>query len=386
MKKIVCIILLITSLKVVSQNPLTINVESPDISAGDTLRVDHMSLFHYHGVDKTSFFVADENGKATIHDAVDSFSRLRLNIGNNDVTFYADAGQAINIKIDNPQDMQYVTPTGGFYDDPDYYDYISNYNIQTCKKNKALDKMQLFSRFGANDSANYYLAVYDSIGRQEDWKRENTFIKRTDHQVSVYMYAKNWGNDKVERKNFEKHWKELDDDIKTSGAGQFFKQIMESRQSLRPRAQARNFSIIDTQGNTIDLESQNGHFVLLYYWGVCGYVIQSCSDVVNLHEKYGKYLTTIALTEEETFNQVSRYNASVTQPILLPLKGLTREDWTNVLTDKHNNAQIQEDYLMMATPCVVLISPKGRIIKHGYANVLKVAKTRLWLYSLFHRK
>ena len=80
MKKIVCIILLITSLKVVSQNPVTINVQSADISAGDTLIVEHVNLFNYYGVDRTFLFVADEDGKATINETAESFSRLRLKI------------------------------------------------------------------------------------------------------------------------------------------------------------------------------------------------------------------------------------------------------------------------------------------------------------------
>ena len=58
MRKVLILVLLTVCISVSSQTPVTINVESPDISAGDTLKVDHMSLFHYHGVDKTSLFVA----------------------------------------------------------------------------------------------------------------------------------------------------------------------------------------------------------------------------------------------------------------------------------------------------------------------------------------
>lgn len=385
MKRVFILVLLSVSLQVSSQNSVTINVESPDISAGDTLTVDHLSLFYYEGIDRTLSFVADEDGRATIHDAVDSFSRLRLNIGTNYIAVYADAGQTINIKVDNPQDMQYVTPTGGFYDDQGYYDYLSKHNTFICKKNHAFDKFQFFSRIGENDSAHHYMSVYNSLNGKEDSKREYEFMKRTDNQVSVYLYAHELGMDNVEKKDFEKKWKKIDEDIKTSGAGQYFKQTMEARQSLRPGAQARNFSITDTEGNRIELDNLKGRFVLLYYWGVCGYVLQSWSDVADLHEKYDNCLTTIALTQESTFNQVNNYNQYNTDPLLLPLKGLIRDDWSNVLTNQ-DNEQIKEDYLMMATPCVVFISPKGRVIRHGYANVLKVAKTRLWLYSIFHRK
>ena len=386
MRKIVCIILLIASLKVSSQNMTTINVQSSDISAGDTLRVDHLSLFHYKGIIKTVLFVADEDGRATIHDVVDSFSRLRLNIGNNNVTLFADAGQTINIKVDNPQDMEYATPTGGFYDDPNYYDYISNHNTFICNKNNAFDKFQHYAVIGVNDSAQHYMSVYNSLNGKDDSKRQLEFMKRTDNQIAVYMFANELGMDNVEKKNFEKQWKQMDEDIKSSGAGQYFKQIMEARKELRSNAQAREFSVIDTKGNSVDLKNLEGRFVILYYWGVCGYVLQSWSGLVDLHEKYSNCLTTIALAKESTFNQVSSYNEHNTDALLLPLKGLIRDDWSNVLTDNHGNAQIEEDYLMMATPCVVLISPKGRIIKHGYANVLKTAKTRLRLYSLFHRK
>ena len=386
MRKLSVLVLLFATLGVSSQSIVTINVESADINAGDTLTLDHMSLFYYDKIEKTTFFVANESGRAVIHDPADSFSRLRLNIGKNNLTLYADAGQTINIKVTNPADMEYVTPTGGFYDDPNYYDYISKHNTFICNKNKALDKFDHFARIGLNDSAQYYFSIYNSISSREDSKREMEFMKRTDNQVSVYMYAHEWGMDDVDKKNFEKQWKKMDEGIKASGAGEYFKQTMETRKGLRPKAKASDFTVIDTKGNKVDLKSQEGRFVILYYWGICGYVLQSCSDLVDLHEKYGDILTTIALTEESTFKDVSNYNEYNTDRVLLPLKGLTRDDWTNVLTSKPDNEQIKEDYLMMATPCVVLISPKGRIIRHGYANVLRVAKNRLKLYTFFHRK
>ncbi len=386
MRKLSVLVLLFATLGASSQSIVTINVESTDISAGDTLTLDHMSLFYYDKIEKTTFFVADENGRAVIHDPVDGFSRLRLNIGNNDLSLYADAGQTINIKVTNPADMKYVTPTGGFYDDPGYHDYLSNHNTLICNKNNALDKFDHFARIGLNDSAQYYFSIYNSISSREDSKREMEFMKRTDNQVSVYMYAHEWGMDDVDKKNFEKQWKKMDEEIKASGAGEYFKQTMETRKGLRSKAKASDFTVIDTKGNKVDLKSLEGRFVILYYWGICGYVLQSCSDLVDLHEKYGDILTTIALTEESTFKDVSNYNEYNTDRVLLPLKGLTRDDWTNVLTNKPDNEQIKEDYLMMATPCVVLISPKGRIIRHGYANVLRVAKNRLKLYTLFHRK
>ncbi len=386
MRKLSILVLLFATLRVSSQPVVTINVESTDISAGDTLVLDHMSLFYYDKIVSTTYFVADEDGKVTIRDAADSFSRLRLNIGNNNLTFYADSGQTINIKVPNPADMEYVTPTGGFYDDPNYYNYISKHNTFICNKNNALEKFEHFAGIGANDSAQHYFSIYNSISSREDSKREMEFMKRTDNQVSVYMYAHEWGMDDVEKKNFEKQWKKMDEEIKASGAGEYFKQTMETRKGLRPGTKAGNFTVIDTKGRKVDLKSLESRFVILYYWGICGYVLQSCSDLVDLHEKYGDILTTIALTEESTFDNVSNYNEHNTDRVLLPLKGLTRDDWTNVLTSKPDNEQIKEDYLMMATPCVVLISPKGRIIKHGYANVLRVAKSRLKLYTIFHRK
>ena len=233
---------------------------------------------------------------------------------------------------------------------------------------------------GTSSAALYPIDTYNEYSDSQS----NLMQPYSVEVVNISYYE--LGMDNVEIKNFEKQWKKMDEDIKASGAGLYFKQIMESRKELRSNAQARDFSVIDTKGNNVELKSLEGRFVLLYYWGVCGYVLQSWSGLVDLHEKYGDILTTIALTKESTFNQVSSYNEHNTDALLLPLKGLIRDDWTNVLTDKHDNAQIEEDYLMMATPCVVLISPKGRIIKHGYANVLKTAKNRLWLYSLFHRK
>ena len=106
------------------------------------------------------------------------------------------------------------------------------------------------------------MSLYNSLNGKDDSKHQMEFMKRTDNQVAVYMFANELGMDYLEKKNFEKQWKKMDEDIKASGAGQYFKQIMEARKELRSNAQARNFSVIDTKGNSVELKSLEGRFVI----------------------------------------------------------------------------------------------------------------------------
>ena len=109
--------------------------------------------------------------------------------------------------------------------------------------------------------------------------------------------------------------------------------------------------------------------------GICGYVLQSAPDLINLHEKYPENLEVIALTDSQTFSSIS--STENPDPVTAPLLSLLNQNWKTAVNDRSGNEQITIDYLMTFTPCVVLISPNGRIVRWGDADVLKTANRRL---------
>lgn len=382
MKKLISLLVCLSALTGQSQN-LTVTVQSPSISAGDTLWIDGHHLFFDTQIISTTPYVAQQDGQTVISAPISSFSVLDLRIGNKNMTFYADAGQQLNIKFDRPDKLRYATPTGGFYVG-DIYDYFVAKNNAEGLRGDVYDKLELFLRLGVNDSIDKYLQQYNKLKDNEDWRVENAFNKRTDNQISAYCFARDWGNLDVDRKFYEKQWKKLDEDVRNSGAGEFFKSILDKRHSLKRKAVAPHFNITDLSGNDISLERLKGRFVLVYYWGLCGFVMQSGPNLIDLNNRYSKYLSVIAITDTQTRAKLQGPVSPADDATMKPFRNLLDQDWISANIDENGNSQIKEDYMMNYTPCVVLISPKGKIIQYGNADVIRTAKIRLFLYSLFH--
>ena len=367
-----------------TDNILTITVQSPSITSGDTIWIDRYDLFFSTEIISAWPYVAQQDGKAVILAHINSFSVLNLRIGDNKMTFYADAGQQLDIKFDSPEKLRYATPTGGFYV-ADIYDYFVTKNNADGLRGDAYDKLNFFLKRGVNDSIQYYLQQYNNLNKNEDLKAERAFNKRTDNQISAYCFAQEWGNTNVDKSFYEKQWKKLDDNVKNTGAGQFFKSILDKRLSLKSNAIAPNFSITDLNGNHISLEDLKGKYVLVYYWGICGYVMQSSPDLIDLNNSFSNNLSVIAITEAQTRSKLKGPFSPADASTMKPFQNLLDQDWISANIDENGNSKIKDDYMMNYTPCVVLISPKGRIIQYGYADVLKTAKVKLLLYNMFHK-
>lgn len=385
MKKIIAILACLAAIiPAVSQN-LTITLQSPSISSGDSIWVEHRKLCPNTHILSTSAFAAQKDGEAIITENISSFSCLNLRYAGNEIFFFADAGQKLIIQFDNPKQLKYATPTGGFYDNPAVYEYYLAKNDYNGRINDGLEKVNYFNFLGMTDSVNKYLDIVTSIQKNRDWRKDNEFNKRTDNPISVYNYAYDWGNTNVYRNFYEKHWKDLDDDIRATGAGQFYKEVLDIRRSLRGKTNAPDFNLTDIKGNNISLENLKGQYVLLFNWGLCGYVMQSSDKIIDFYERYSKYMTMITLTESSTRTSIQNSNSPADALTMQPFRNLLNMDWISVNTDEKANSHIIDNYLMNFTPCVVLISPKGKVVDYGEASALKKASIRLFWYKLFHK-
>ncbi|MBO4560448.1 MAG: redoxin domain-containing protein [Bacteroidaceae bacterium] len=385
MKQFITILACLATIIPVKSQNLTITLESPSISSGDTILLEHLKDFPNTRVLSTSAFTAQQDGKAIISDNVNSFSCLNLKYANNDIFFFADAGQKLNIQFDQPKQLKYATPTGGFYDNPVVYEYYLTKNNYNGQINDAIEKANYFNFLGMSDSVNKYLDIVSSIQKTRDWQKDNAFNKRTDNPVSVYNFAYDWGNVDVYRNYYEKHWKKLDEDMRATGAGQFYKKVLDIRRSLQGKTKAPDFNLTDTKGNNICLENLKGQYVLLFNWGLCGYVMQSSDKIIAFYERYSKYMTMITFTDSSTRTSIQNNNSPADALTMQPFRNLLNMDWISVNTDEKSNSEIIDSYLMNFTPCVILISPKGKVVEYGEASKLKKASIRLFWYKLFHK-
>jgi len=263
---------------------------------------------------------------------------------------------------------------------PDAFDKIvHDYFLFEADKekihNQAMAKLDYYKVTGDSDSLGmaYKRVIEIQNGTRDERKYRRSFLFRRDCPVAAYLFAQEFAD--FRGRLLERHWRRLRPEVKQSDAGKWYGRIVEIRKSLRKRSVAPAFKLTCTDGSIVGLENLRGKYVLLYNWGYCGYVMMSSPDLIALHDKYKEKLEVIALTDSGTYSELISQNNE--DPIMESFHNLLEQDWKTVLTDKAGNEQVARDYLMTYTPCVVLISPEGRIIRRGYANVLKTADRRL---------
>lgn len=366
--------------RVYDTDTFTMVVESAEIMAGDTFVVEHMDMIRQSIVRSTSSFVAQEDGHVMIEDTIPSFAELRLKcIGKTSdygLTFYVEPGQDLLLNAPSLKHMD-VVPEGGFYQDNVLREYFLSEAERDSRIKKCMDDLNFYTQNRNDDSIGVLIDRVLAIQKRtpEDWKYIRSILYRKDCPVAAYMYAKEVGLYDMKSNKIDRHWRKLNPEVKQSGAGQWYSNIVNIRKSLKKGAKATDFTLSCTDGSTVSLHELRGKYVLLYNWGICGYVLQSAPDLINLHEKYPENLEVIALTDSQTFSSIS--STENPDPVTAPLLSLLNQNWKTAVNDRSGNEQITIDYLMTFTPCVVLISPNGRIVRWGDAGVLKTANRRL---------
>ncbi len=379
MKKIILILTALFAFvqSSIADNVFSIYLESPELVAGDTITVEHLDMILYRVISVSSS-VAVEDGHVLIEDTVPDFSRLRLRcLGKTSdaLLLYVEPGQHLTLNVPNLKYMDESVPEGGFYADKIVHDYFLFEADKAKIHNQAMAELYYYAGTGDRDSieiaTNRVIEIQE--GTRDERRYKFSFLFRRDCPVAAYLFSQEFGD--IKSRRLERHWRRLRPEVKQSGPGKWYGRIVEIRKSLRKRSVAPAFKLTCTDGSTVGLENLRGKYVLLYHWGYCGYVMMSSPDLIALHNKYKEKLEVIALTDSGTYsNLISQNNEN---PNMKPFHNLLEQDWKTVLTDKAGNEQVARDYLMTYTPCVVLISPEGRIIKRGFADVLKTADRRL---------
>lgn len=377
-------ILMLTALFAFAQSSIADNVysiylESPELVAGDTIAIEHLDMI-LETVRSVSRSVAVEDGHVLIKDTITEFSELTLKcLGktSDGLTIYVEPGQHLTLNIPNLKYMDESVPEGGFYSDKTIHDYFLFEADKEKILNPARAKLDYYMTTGNSDSIGMAIDRVMDIqkGTRDEWKYRRSFWYSKDCPIAAYLFAKELGFDNIRSRRVERHWRRLSPGVKQTSAGKWYRRIVDIRKSLRKKSVATNFKLTYTDGSCVSLDNLRGKYVLLYNWGVCGYVIESAPDLIALHEKYKDKLEIIALTDSGTYSLFTSKNNE--DPSLQPLYRLAEQDWKTALTDRSDNEQIKRDYLMSFTPCVVLISPEGRIIRWGTAEVLKTAAKRL---------
>lgn len=129
---------------------------------------------------------------------------------------------------------------------------------------------------------------------------------------------------------------------------------------------APGFTLSSLEGSEVSLNAltQQGHVLLIFWATECVYCYAHIEDFNALYDQYhNKGLTVAAINIAGEYAQEVREYARSNG-----LKYL-------VLADRLNNLDVAEDYHVVGTPTLVLISPDNRVLFYGH-NLPDIGK---WL-------
>ncbi len=120
---------------------------------------------------------------------------------------------------------------------------------------------------------------------------------------------------------------------------------------------APGFTLSSLEGGEVSLNAltQQGHVLLIFWATECVYCYAHIEDFNALHDRYhGQGLTVAAI------NIAGEYEQEVREYVRSNgLKYL-------VLADRLDNLDVAEDYHVVGTPTLVLVSPENRVLFYGH--------------------
>ena len=120
---------------------------------------------------------------------------------------------------------------------------------------------------------------------------------------------------------------------------------------------------LDGKSHSLTQLRKNGH-VMLVFWAVeCVYCYAHIKEFNRAHDEYQGKLSIAAI------NVAGEYPVEVAEYVKdNGLKYL-------VLSERLNNLDVAEQYRVLGTPTVVLVSPKGKVLFYGH----KVPALETWI-------
>ena len=127
--------------------------------------------------------------------------------------------------------------------------------------------------------------------------------------------------------------------------------------TTRVMRQAPDFSLRALDGEQVSLDSlqEDGHVLLLFWSLDCVYCMAHMPDYQRLYENYkDKGLSVAAINiGGEYYEDIAAYAEENQLEFLF-------------LSNRHHNYKVAEQYAVISTPTLVLVSPKGEVLYRGH--------------------
>lgn len=344
----------------------TVSGRLQGLNAGDTLRFDTYTLPFYEPISADTFIVAENNtiditieAHHTIYGLLQYAPRVGKVWGNNSAEIIARPGD--NIEIHGSIDyLKCARLKGGLYDDTAVAHYLDTAREMDSLETFYERKIACFSESGQSDSAFSYIERFQHMKRPKAYKEmRDSLTNLADNEYAAYLYLR-----LTHRKSPEELQERLNrfsPATRESYLGKRLESMLPILTNISEGNKPKDFTLTDKNENSVSLSDYRGKYLLLFYYGVCGGVFQTDPHLTDIyHEYHDKGLEMLGICRDGDI--AAAYPQLLESPQVQRL--LAHPYPTIYLTDEQN-AYIEKELFLYATPTVMLIAPDGTTLIRG---------------------
>ena len=364
-----CVLALVLLLAGIACRPVdsfTLSGHLQGLKAGDTLRFSTYTLPFYDPISADTFVVTDDHTMQisipTHHTTYGHLQYAPLNgkeLNNNSAEIIARPGD--NIEIHGRVDyLKCAGLKGGLYDNPAVTRYLDMVREMDSLETFYERKIACFSESGQNDSAISYIEKFQHMKRPKAFKEmRDSLTNLADNEYAAYLYLR-----LTHRKTPEELQERLNrfsPATRESYLGKTLEAMLPILNNIEEGAKPKDFTLTDKNGNSVSLSDYRGKYLLLFYYGVCGGVFQTDPHLTDIyHEYHDKGLEMLGICRDGDI--AAAYPQLLESP---KVQRLLDHPYPTVYLTDGQNAYIEKELYLYATPTVMLIDPEGTTLIRG---------------------
>lgn len=206
-----------------------------------------------------------------------------------------------------------------------------------------------------------FKSTYEEVQKVGKKMKEITMQFITDNpnsEVSAYLLVDLVGGKSIQDDEATALFKALNIDLKTSP---FYVQVntrLEGSKATEPGSKAPSLVTTSTlNGEEFNLESLQGKYVLLDFWGTwCGPCVAEMPKVKEYKEKYKDQLVIVAVNSGDTKEQIEKF---------ITPKGY---NWMQLISKKEGESDFVSKFNVNGFPTKFVIDPNGIILHRFVGN------------------
>ncbi len=244
----------------------------------------------------------------------------------------------------------------------DYQVYVKDVAKYGKKMNKVSAKSQKYISMGDSAKAMPYFKAFVKTDKQQKKYEYRSMLAHPSSYFSLMIFSYNWHSYSLD--SAKNVFARFSPAVKQSALGKDIALGLENGSKIHVGDEMRNFTLPDTSGNDIVLQSFKGKWIILDFWASwCGPCMANIPKIKDLMKTYSDKNCVLV-------------GVSVDSDKAAWLNAIRREktDWLQLCDFKAQGSPPILSYRVQGFPTYVLISPEGKIACPPTSNIDELKK------------